>query len=75
MKQFAFALVALPLTFWGASAQGVYIGPGGVGVDTGMHGRDSVVREYQDDDGCRVRVIQHYQPDGDVETRKIRRCD
>ncbi len=76
MKRIAMMAVALPLTFTGAFAQGVYLGPGGVGVDTGLRGGggDRVVREYQDDEGCTVRVIRHSGPDGQI-TRRDRRCD
>ena len=74
MKRIALATLALPFTFALAFAQGVYISPGGVGVDTGM-GADKVVREYQDEEGCTVRVIQHNRGNGDVVTRQDRQCD
>jgi hypothetical protein len=75
MKRIAMIAAMLPLTFTGAFAQGVYIGPGGVGVDTGIRGgNDHVVREYQDDQGCTVRVIRRNGPDGE-ETLRDRRCD
>lgn len=80
MKKLIFAAALLPLAWTGASAQGIHIGPEGVGVgDVGVgpyyshhHG---VVREYQDSEGCRVRVSHHRRPDGDVVTRRIRDCD
>ena len=60
-------------------AQGVYIGPGGVGVDVGRPGWRE--RRYRDDDyayergyrrpGCRTVTIHRY--DGSV--KQIRRCD
>jgi hypothetical protein len=77
MKRIALAAVALPFLLSGAFAQGVYIGPGGVGVDTGMGGMggDRVVRQYQDDDGCMVKVVRHRSMDGDVTTRRIRSCE
>ncbi len=76
MKRIAMAAAALPFTLVGAFAQGIYVGPGGVGVDTGMGGGgDRVVRQYQDDDGCMVRVVRHRSPDGDVRTRRIRNCE
>ncbi len=74
MKRLAIVAAILPLTFAGALAQGIYLGPGGVGVDTGDHG-DHVIRKYQDDNGCMVRVIRHRRSDGDIVTRKIRDCD
>jgi hypothetical protein len=75
MKRFVFVVAALPLIFGPALAQGIHIGPRGVDVDTGERGGDSVVREYQDDDGCMVRVMRHRSPDGDMVTRKTRDCD
>jgi len=59
-------------------AQGVYIGPGGVGVDTGRPGWRE--RHYRDRTyayergrfgGCRTVTIE--RDDGSV--RRIRRCD
>jgi hypothetical protein len=59
-------------------AQGVYIGPGGVGLDTGRRGWRE--RHYRDHDyayergrfgGCRTVTIE--RDDGSV--RRIRRCD
>ena len=59
-------------------AQGVYIGPGGVGVDLGRRGWRE--RHYRDDyayerpyrgPGCRTVTIQ--RDDGSV--KQIRRCD
>ena len=59
-------------------AQGVYIGPGGVGVDTGRPGWRE--RHYRDDyayergyrrPGCRTVTI--HRDDGSV--KQIRRCD
>jgi hypothetical protein len=70
----AVAVVSLPLTVFGASAQGIHIGPDGVGVDTGMRDHQRVVREYEDDDGCAIRVIRYRRGDGDVVTRRERRC-
>jgi len=74
-QRIAVAAVATPLSFFGAFAQGVYIGPGGVGIDTGaQRPADRLVREYEDDDGCTVRVMRHYRRDGDVVTRREREC-
>ena len=75
MKRIALAAAVLPFLFVGAYAQGIHIGPGGVDVSTGMGGQDHVVREYQDGDGCMVRVIRHRNDEGDMVTRKIRHCD
>jgi hypothetical protein len=59
-------------------AQGVYIGPGGVGVDTGRPGWRE--RHYRDHNyayergrfgGCRTVTIE--RDDGSV--RRVRRCD
>jgi hypothetical protein len=59
-------------------AQGVYIGPSGVGVDTGRPGWRE--RHYRDHDyayergrfgGCRTVTIE--RDDGSV--RRVRRCD
>jgi hypothetical protein len=61
-------------------AQGVYIGPGGVGVDIGRPGyRERRYRDYNDDyaydrrfrGGCRTVTIE--RDDGSMRT--IRRCD
>lgn len=77
MKRLILAAIALPLTWAGAYAQGIHIGPGGVGIDTGPHHyrQGEVVRQYQDEDGCMVRVIRYHRPDGDVVTRRTRDCD
>jgi hypothetical protein len=59
-------------------AQGVYIGPGGVGVDVGRPGWRE--RDYRDDNryerryrgrGCRTVTIR--RDDGSM--KQIRRCD
>jgi hypothetical protein len=61
-----------------AAAQGVYIGPGGVGIDTGRQGWRE--RHYRDRDayayerrgsGCRTVTIE--RDDGSM--KRIRRCD
>jgi hypothetical protein len=61
-------------------AQGVYIGPGGVGVDIGRPGyRERRYRGYDDDyaydrrfrGGCRTVTIER----DDGSRRTIRRCD
>jgi hypothetical protein len=64
-------------------AQGVYVGPGGVGVDTGGPGwrhdrayRDRAYRGYAEDRdfrgrGCRTVTI--HRDDGSM--KQIRRCD
>ena len=75
MKRIAMAAVALPLILGPALGQGIHIGPGGVDVDVGARGGDTVIRRYQDDDGCMVRVVRHHSPDGDVVTRRLRDCD
>lgn len=80
MKKLVLAVALLPLAWTGASAQGVYIGPGGVGVgDVGVGPHywrhREVVRQYEDDDGCTVRVIRDRRPDGDVMIRRSRDCD
>jgi hypothetical protein len=74
MKRLTIAALALPFTFAVAFGQGIHIGPDGVGIDTGRD-RDRMVREYQDDDGCMVRVMRHRSPDGDIVTNRIRDCD
>lgn len=33
-----------------------------------------VIREYEDDDGCTVRVIRYRRGDGDMVTRRERHC-
>jgi len=74
-QSIAVAMVALPLTVTGVPAQGIHIGPGGVGVDIGPGGHQRrVIREYEDDDGCTVRVIRHQRGDGDMVTRRERHC-
>lgn len=78
MKRLIFAVIALPLAVAGAHAQGVYIGPGGVGVDTGLRyqgGERRVIRQYEDSEGCTVRVVRYRRPDGDIVTRRIRDCE
>jgi hypothetical protein len=75
MKRIAIATVALPLIFGPALGEGIHIGPAGVDVNVGGRGGDRVVREYQDDDGCMVRVTRHRSPDGDMVTSKSRDCD
>ena len=75
MKRIAMAAAALSLIVGPALAQGIHIGPRGVDVNVGARGGDSVVREYQDDDGCMVRVVRHRSPDGDMVTRRTRDCD
>jgi hypothetical protein len=77
MKRLILAAIALPLTWAGAYAQGIHIGPGGVGIDTGVRtwGHREVIRQYEDSDGCMVRVIRYHRPDGDVVTRRTRDCD
>jgi hypothetical protein len=61
-------------------AQGVYIGPGGIGIDTGRPAyRERYYRGYRDDyayergrfGGCRTVTIE--RDDGSV--RRVRRCD
>jgi hypothetical protein len=70
----AMAIAASAPTF----GQGVYIGPGGVGVDTGRPGWRE--RHYRDHNyayergrfgGCRTVTIE--RDDGSV--RRVRRCD
>ncbi|MCW2283460.1 hypothetical protein M2323_001126 [Rhodoblastus acidophilus] len=73
-RSLAVAVLALPLTVSGAPAQGIHIGPGGVGVDMGGDHHRRVIREYEDDDGCTIRVIRYRRGDGDVVTRRERRC-
>lgn len=82
MKAIVLSCVIAVATAGAASAQGFYIGPNGVGVDAGpRYGyesrprRDRVVRQWEDDEGCTVRLIRSYRPDGDVVTRRIRSCD
>ena len=74
MKRIELAAAVLPLLLTVVFAQGVYVGPGGVGIDMGGGG-DHVVRQYQDDDGCMVKVVRHRSPDGDITTRRIRNCE
>ena len=75
IKGLAVAILALPLTASAVSAQGIHIGPDGVGVDVdpGDHHR-RIIKEYEDDDGCTVRVIRYRRDDGDMITRRERHC-
>jgi hypothetical protein len=85
MKTFLLACGLVLVAASGASAQGFYIGPNGIGVDSGRRdwdrdrwegrGGGRVVREWEDDDGCTIRIIRREMPDGDVTTRRVRRCD
>ena len=75
MKHLTMVALALPFTFTVAFGQGIHIGPDGVGVDVGGRDGGRVVREYQDDDGCMVRVMRHRSRDGDIVTQRIRDCD
>jgi len=64
-------------------AQGVYVGPGGVGVDTRGPGwrhdrayRDRAYRGYAEDRGFRgrgCRTVTIHRDDGSM--KQIRRCD
>jgi len=60
-------------------AQGVYVGPGGVGVDTGRPGwrhRDRAYRGYAEERGFRgrgCRTVTIHRDDGSM--KQIRRCD
>ena len=59
-------------------AQGVYVGPGGVGVDTGRPGwrHERAYRGYAEERGFRGRgckTVTIHRDDGSM--KQIRRCD
>jgi hypothetical protein len=80
---------ALALFVSTAHAQGVVVGPGGIEIDRGPRvERDWDRRRHWDEDrtgtiverrhyggGCRIVTIQRENEDGDLVTRRIRRCD
>lgn len=74
MKHLTIAALALPFTFAAAFGQDIHIGPRGVGIDAGPSNSGQMVRQYQDNDGCMVRVIRHRSADGDMVTQRIRNC-
>lgn len=91
MKKLLFAACgAFVLLAPAAQAQGVYVGPGGVEIDRGPRmderrwdrrrhwdeERTGTVYERRSDDRrCRVVTIQRENEDGDLVTRRVRRCD
>jgi hypothetical protein len=74
LQWIAVAIVTLPLTATGVPAQGIHIGPGGVGIDAGPRRDQRLVHEFHDDDGCTIRVIRYRRDDGDMVTRSERHC-
>jgi hypothetical protein len=81
----ATALLAGSMT---AQAQGVYVGPGGIEFNRGGNDWDRrVERRGWDNDrtgtiverrtyepGCRTIIVRRENEDGDMVTRRIRRC-
>ncbi len=66
--------LVLPLAAFGASAQAIHIGPGASGsIWVGLT-ITGVIREYEDDNGCTVRVVRYRRGDGDMVTRRERHC-
>jgi len=59
-----------------ASAQGVYVGPGGVGVDTGVRERRYREQGWREDYRPRCRTVRTItrMPDGGKRVVEERRC-
>ena len=72
---------------YAAQAQGVYVGPGGIEYNRGGDTVERRVERRWDNDrtgtvvehrsygsGCRTVIVRRETDDGDVVTRRIRRC-
>jgi len=71
-----------------AQAQGIYVGPGGIEYNRGDNVERRVERRWDNDrdrtgtvvergeygSGCRTVVVRRETDDGDIVTRRIRRC-
>jgi hypothetical protein len=70
-----------------AQAQGVYVGPGGIEYNRGGNDWDRRVERRWDNErtgtiverrsygpGCRTVIVRRETDDGDIVTRRIRRC-